>query len=156
MSPEPFDGVTILITLIVRELAPAVLPALREEPRARRNPGLAAASATLEAWTRELANSPCPAEALTEDRLAAVLRASFVAAASLGRIVVERRDGAFMAELELWPHDVALIEAMHELAVTLDARRGSTVCAAYSKWCDDTLAKMFGLARQRADLDACG
>lgn len=156
MSPEPFDAVAALIALIVGEIAPTVLPAFRETPRARPNPGLAAAATTLDAWIRDLACSPCPVEALSEDRLAAVLRAGFVAAASLGRVVVERRHGAIVAELELWPGHVALIEAMLELAVTLDTHRGSAVGDAYNSWCDDTLATLFGLARQRADLDACG
>lgn len=155
MSPEPFDAVAALIALILDDIAPAVLPTYRDTPRTATNPGLAAASATLDTWTRDLACSPCPVAALTEDRLAAALRAAFVAAASLGRVVVERRNGANLAELELWPGHVALIEAVLELANTLDTRRGSSVGDAYDSWCDATLGTLFGLARERADLGAC-
>ncbi len=156
MSPQPFHAVAALIAMILDDIAPAVLPTYRDNTRAASNPGLAAATATLDAWTRDLACSTCPVDPLTEDRLAAVLRAGFVAAASLGRVVVERRHGAIIAELELWPGHVALIEAMLELANTLDTHRGSSVGAAYGSWCDDTLATLLGLARQRAEVDARG
>lgn len=150
MSRIPFDPVTVLVALIVEDVAPAVLSSLREDPRAGSNPGLAAASHTLDAWVRDLLGAPDATAVCADDRLAAALRGAFVAAASRGRVVVERHSGETVAELELDPGDIALVEAIRELAATLDERRGSAVADAFDVWRDDTCAVIFGLARHRA------
>lgn len=156
MSPCPFDPVAALVALIVEDVAPPVLSSLREDPRAAINPGLAEASRTLDAWMDDLARTPDAAAGLADDRLPAALRAAFVAAASRGRVVVERRSGETVAELELAPRDIALVEAIRELAAAVDERRGSGMAETFDAWRDDTLARIFGLARDRAGEEMSG
>jgi hypothetical protein len=148
LAAKPFDAVAARVAVLRDQIAPALLPELRADPRAAVNPGLAAAAATLDAWVRDLGRPRDPAGALAADRLAAALRAAFVAAASRGRVVVG--PGGARAALEMAARDLALVEAIRDLAAVLDAARGGAVVPAFDAWRDDTLAAILALGRHRA------
>lgn len=152
MNPT-FDPAA-LVALLLTEIAPGALRALLDDPRSTADAGLRAARRRLEAWTRALARrrpaAPGASDPLGPDALAAALRAAFVAAASQGRVVLERRGGATVAELELDPRALALVETIRELAATLDGPRGGCVAVTFDVWRDDTLARIFAIARHRA------
>jgi len=141
--------VTATIDMLLDDIAPPCLEEIRADPKTRDRPSLGAAADRLEAWLSELSGSARDA-AITPARLDDALRAAFLCAAGRGRILVTVARARFEASFEMAAIGVALVETIREVAVTLDAARGSNVADNFDSWRDGLMNTMFARAKDAA------
>ena len=141
--------VTAIIATILIDIAPPCVAELRADPKVRDRPGLGAAADRLECWLSELRGDARDA-ALAPGRLDDALRAAFVCAAGRGRILVTVARARSEASFEMAAIGVALVETIREVAVTLDAARGSNVADNFDRWREGVMAAMFARAKDAA------
>ena len=141
--------VTAIIATILIDIAPPCVAELRADPKTRERPSLGAAADRLECWLSELGGSARDA-ALAPERLDDALRAAFVCAAGRGRILVTVARARSEASFEMAAIGVALVETIREVAVTLDAARGSNVADNFDSWRDGLMNTMFARAKDAA------
>ena len=141
--------VTAIVAVLLDDIAPPCLEELRADPKVRDRPGLGAAADRLECWLSELRGDARDA-ALAPGRLDDALRAAFVCAAGRGRIFVTVARARSEASFEMAAIGVALVETIREVAVTLDAARGSNVADNFDSWRDGLMNTMFARAKDAA------
>lgn len=144
MSDYPSVIIAALIEGLLTSFAPAMLAADAVCKRAAGNPGLASAQHFLADWLADLRHGE-HADALAPERLSAALRAFLVRAISRGSVKVGGHPDHGGPVLLLAAEDLAALELVREMAVTLDAANGASVAAAFDEYREDTLDRVFAL-----------
>jgi hypothetical protein len=142
------DYPRVILDALVAELLLSFAPSILADDavcrRAASNPGLAAAQRLLADWLAELKIGDHIAT-LQPARLEAVLRGLLVRAIARGSIEVGGHPCHGGPVLLLDPQDMAALEIVREIAVTLDAIASTTVAATHDthrKWMIDRVLGM--------------